>query len=88
MFVTMPRLETTMLKTAGGSGSWGMLGGIAALVLFPPIACNNDNAGPETETETQVDAEDVAVTISDLLSGTGPTVINALEGFQAEVALL
>jgi predicted lipoprotein len=88
MFVTMPRSETRMLKTAGGSGSWGMLGGIAALVLFPPIACNNDNAGPETETETQVDAEDVAVTISDLLSGTGPTVINALEGFQAEVALL
>jgi predicted lipoprotein len=88
MLLAMPRSETTMLKTAGGTGSWGMLGGMVALVLFPPIACNNDNTGPSSDTETQVDTEDVGVAISDLLSGTGPTVINALEGFQAEVALL
>jgi len=56
--------------------------------MLPPIACNDDNTGPSTETETQVDTEEVAVTISDLLAGTGPTVITALEGFQDEVSLL
>ena len=77
-----------MMKTAGSSGSWGFLGGMAALVLLPPIACNEDNPGQTSDTVNDIDTEEVAVTISALLQDTGPAVITALEAFQAEVSLL
>ena len=77
-----------MMKTAGNSTSWGFLGGLAALVFLPPIACNEDKPGETSESVTDVDSEEVAVTISALLADTGPAVIIALESFQAEVSLL
>lgn len=73
------------MKATGSTGSWSFLACLAALVAFPPLACNDDNIPGG---ETPLDTEEVAITISDLLANAGPTVILALVDFQSEVALL
>ena len=69
-----------METTAGSSSSWGFLIGLAALVAFPPVACNGSPSNDDPV---------VSATITDQLAGVGPSVVvPALTDFRDEIASL